>query len=486
MIVLAAKALCYFAQGSDNVVGNLDSSRAQKIAIQRFPEIGIPGSYSNKQFLDSVEEAKRLRPRLFEKADWPLIIASENESLKALEKSLQSNDLNRIQEELKDFRFKDKEIEGNASKIWFLLSKHIASARNHEKNWVSISAAISALKKNAQTNESYVPFRSDDRSHLVKAENQRREAEELASRFKSQSEILRTEETRLRHEISELVSDANRIQTRIEGTNRSVATSKPVIKNDQIMETAEQSVNAPASTAQNKRDDLSRGVTADNSVVKNDRVIETYEQSAIAPASTVFVDSGNSKLTINPRGPKIHGLQLGMSYVQFCEIFKKMYSTTMSIGYVHSWDRFLADGFLITKSEKEIRPRGFPVNQEYNLDGYGLYASDGDNPSSRIGLAATTFVPAGPNGTIIYFTLEKALIHSLFKSEAMSYDDFCQKFIDSYGIPKLKGHKRGASASMQFTSPKGWKIILEGSDPGGISAIHLVAVPTEDEQGFGK
>ena len=239
MIVLAAKALCYFAQGSENVVGNLDSSRAQKIAIRRFPEIGIPGSFSNKRFLDSVEEAKRLRPRIFEKSDWPLIIASENESLKTLENSLRSNDLNLIQKELAEFRFKDKAIEGKANKIGVLLSKSIIASRNHEKNWISTSAAISTLKKNAQINENYVPFRSGDRSHLVKAENQRREAEELAGRFKSQSEILRTEETRLRHEISELVAEANQSQKRVDEINRGVAASKPIVKNDQFFETAE-------------------------------------------------------------------------------------------------------------------------------------------------------------------------------------------------------------------------------------------------------
>ena len=200
----------------------------------------------------------------------------------------------------------------------------------------------------------------------------------------------------------------------------------------------------------------------------------------------IFVGLHNPAFSISPRGPKVHGLQLGMSYDDFFKTVQTAYPSKMQIGFYENDDRYFDVGVLVGKPNTRVFPMGFVANEEKFQVGAILYGKGGDK--NRLGIASATFIGAGPKKTIIYFSLERPLLQKLFKFGigSMSYDEFCQKFIDNYDIPKLSGKKVNGMSAMYYVSPDGWKVVFEGADSIGITAVHFIAVPTEKEQGFGQ
>jgi outer membrane protein assembly factor BamB len=186
--------------------GSNSGSQAQ--AIKRFPEIGVAGSEANKRFLSAVEEARKSRPDIFKSADWPLTIAGESESLSSLSRALAVGDFGIIQSEAIDFKCIEKNTERKINELGVKLKVSRQNFVTHEKSWQTISLTVTKLFKNAQTSESYVPFKSDDKSHLSRAENYRKQAEELLIKFKETRLRLKAEEVRLSDEIGEVVSAA--------------------------------------------------------------------------------------------------------------------------------------------------------------------------------------------------------------------------------------------------------------------------------------
>ncbi len=50
---------------------------ARAAAVQKYPELAVPGSEFHRQFLATVETYRRERPAVLERNDWPLRIADE-------------------------------------------------------------------------------------------------------------------------------------------------------------------------------------------------------------------------------------------------------------------------------------------------------------------------------------------------------------------------------------------------------------------------
>ena len=208
--------ICWFSQNL-SAAEVLPSSDSQAQAIERFPEIGVAGSVANKRFLSAVEEARKSRPDIFKSADWPLIIAFESESLNSLSKALQSGRLNLIEGEAIEFRCINKGIEKTINELGVKLKGNREKIVNHEKNLQNISLAVNKLRKNAETCDAYVPFNSGDRSHLVKAESYRKQAEEILKNFNETRIRLQEEELHLTDAVAHNVSAALELESASQG-----------------------------------------------------------------------------------------------------------------------------------------------------------------------------------------------------------------------------------------------------------------------------
>jgi len=426
LVLVFASSTGGFSQNTSGFEA-ISGSRAQAEVIRRFPEIGVPGSDSNKRFLSAVEEARQTRPTLFKSDDWPLQIALENESFKSLASSLQSKDSRLIAKHSIEFKSIDKNIEREVNMLGLKLQDVNAEQERIQQSGPSIQASANKLIKSAVLNENYVsPFNPNDTSSRSKAEQQRKQAQELTSTFKEKSDRILSEKETLLDQISRI---------------------------------------APTEVVSGGQSQSGR-------------------PSSPRAAGDLFVGLDNEKFMIGLRGPEVHGLRLGMTYEDFYKVISASYPSSMQVGFYRGLDRSIPVGDLINKHAYRVQPVGFIANKEDAKFGASLYPKNSDSKS--IGLASTTFIAAGPVKSIIYFSLERPLLQALFKFGSMSFDEFVQKFIDNYGVPKLKGTTSGGKHLLSYVSPNGWKIMFEGYDSFGITTVHFMAVLTEDEQGFGK
>jgi hypothetical protein len=92
-------------------------------------------------------------------------------------------------------------------------------------------------------------------------------------------------------------------------------------------------------------------------------------------------------------------------------------------------------------------------------------------------------VALGSPKVVVYICFHGLALLKMFKCGSMSFDDFCQSFIDAYSIPKLNGTSKGNYRWMGYTSPEGWKI---GLTKNYSTSVSLQAVPLESERGFGR
>ena len=59
------------------VTSTNDTAQAQREAMRLYPELAESGSALNRQFLAAVEQARKSEPALFQRSDWPLVIAKQ-------------------------------------------------------------------------------------------------------------------------------------------------------------------------------------------------------------------------------------------------------------------------------------------------------------------------------------------------------------------------------------------------------------------------
>jgi pSer/pThr/pTyr-binding forkhead associated (FHA) protein len=235
--------LC-FAQETKPVSSSGTGSQAQALAIQKFPEIGIAGSEANKRFLTAVEEARKTRPNLFKSNDWPLQIALENESHRSLTKALSYNDSKRIAKEAVEFKSTDKNIEAEINGLGLRLREASSELAQLQGSWPSVASKVTTLRKNAQTNEEFVPFDRSDTSYKQRAEGQRKKAEELLSEFKDGAKRLKDDEERLIGKISQASRTAGDVEERNQRRLRDLEVAKLEAAREQEM-----SSRTPPSTA---------------------------------------------------------------------------------------------------------------------------------------------------------------------------------------------------------------------------------------------
>lgn len=195
----------------------------------------------------------------------------------------------------------------------------------------------------------------------------------------------------------------------------------------------------------------------------------------------IFVGLHNPAFSITPRGPKVHNLQLGMHYIDFFKTVQAAYPSKMQIGYYLTMDRYFDVGALIGEPNNRIHPMGFLANKEDGRIGAGLYSRQGSNKEDYLGIASATFIAAGPTKSIIYFSLEKPLLRKLFPNDSLSFNEFCQMFVDKYNIPKLKGRSDGILKDATYISPDGWKVVIVGSN-NGVFVIHFAVILRQGEK----
>jgi hypothetical protein len=196
------------------------------------------------------------------------------------------------------------------------------------------------------------------------------------------------------------------------------------------------------------------------------------------------------KFSINPRGPRVHGFQLGMTYESFVNLFKTLTCSEFSIGLGNYSEGEINIGDYVGISNLIIRYAGFATTAKDvsdippGLEGRGLF----DLNDELIGPASLTFIVAGDNKSVVYFSLERRVLEKLFKIATLSYDEFVQKFINAYRIPKLKVVRTGMSSeylTSYYIDENGWKIIFNGYD-NKIKSVQFKVASKETEQGFGK
>jgi hypothetical protein len=183
-----------------------------------------------------------------------------------------------------------------------------------------------------------------------------------------------------------------------------------------------------------------------------------------------------------PRGPKIHGFQIGMSFAAFQKNLDNVYASQLRYGYVKYIGEMVSIGDFFQNRNLCVCPMGFTTNEENNTD-YGLPLWSSDDKS--IGSPSVTFIAAGQEKTIIYFSLEKPLIDKLFKASSLPFDEFCKRFMNGYSIPKIQRTSIDPNSFAVYTSPSGWRLVLNGYRD-RVVQIQMLLTPAEEELGFGK
>jgi hypothetical protein len=206
-------------------------------------------------------------------------------------------------------------------------------------------------------------------------------------------------------------------------------------------------------------------------------------------SSNTNADLDNANVSIGRRGPEVHGFQLGMSLDDFKRLVQEKYPSEIRFGYSNLKIRI---GDLIGKHGAVASPKGFVANTSrdpksiFELSGHKLFnkRNYSDFKEAYLGDASVTYIATGNPKSIIYFSLERPILEKLFKIENVGFDNFCQKFIDNYSIPGVKGKKGKYQEHMKYESPDGWAIYFEGFHD-CIVSVTLLANPRSSEDGFG-
>ena len=173
---------------------------------------------------------------------------------------------------------------------------------------------------------------------------------------------------------------------------------------------------------------------------------------------------------VSPRGPIIHGLQIGMMKPALLSTLRDIMpeidiSETVS-GFKIPMEDFtgkandLWDGVMFKSPESKQRWDVVVAFEE---------------TSSRLA----------------YIRLEQSFIERFLKVQDMNFDEFCQLFMSNTGIPKMEGKTSSSAANMLFSSEDGWKVNLVDEREfmqyyAGRKTIEIKAIIPAASRGFGR
>ena len=376
-----------------------------------------------------------------------------------------SENTDRLLEILKGKKYPDKSIQISFDQSIknFVKSKLDFAIASQKKP--QIDKEVERLRRNADVTGRPNLLNPSDRSGQERAQRIRSEADSLET--KANQEIAKCEE-RLE---SAQVTLSDYLNNWIEAEKRSQERERLAEEKKHQAEAPIASEPSPSASPQSEK-------TPQALETSTPKDISNKEDSANHTNNEL--DSIN--LSIGLRGPRIHGLQLGMSFDAFKQVVDSYYPSEMRVGYS---TEEIPVGDLTGKIGLVAYPKGFvsyTKSDPNSIRGTTLYATR--MGSNELGVASITYITAGNPKKIIYFTLEYPILRKLFKIETMGFDDFYQNFINEYSIPKLKGTSKRNQKTMSYESPDGWEIVFYGEFD-SIEWVLLRAVPRISETGFG-
>jgi hypothetical protein len=376
-----------------------------------------------------------------------------------------SENTDRLLEILKGKKYPDKSIQISFDQSIknFVKSKLDFAIASQKKP--QIDKEVERLRRNADVTGRPNLLNPSDRSGQERAQRIRSEADSLET--KANQEIAKCEE-RLE---SAQVTLSDYLNNWIEVEKRSQERERLAEEKKHQAEAPIASAPVPSATTQSEKTPQSLETSTPKDISNKEDI-----------SSNTNADLDNANLSMGLRGPRIHGLQLGMSFDAFKQVVDSFYPSEMRVGYSTVE---IPVGDLTGKIGLVAYPEGFISNTKpdpNSLRGTSLYATrEGAN---ELGVASITYITAGNPKKIIYFTLEYPILEKLFKIETMGCDDFCQNFAEAYSIPKLKGTSKPNQMRMSYESPDGWEIVFYGEFD-SIEWVLLRAVPRISEKGFG-
>ncbi len=168
---------------------------------------------------------------------------------------------------------------------------------------------------------------------------------------------------------------------------------------------------------------------------------------------------------IAPRGPKVHGLQVGMPLDAAIEAIR-VYFPALSVSYDDGFPNMDLRDLVKASETCSVRP---------------VRVRDS---SSKNTLCDITTLGVPPK--VVVIIMESPLLSALFNTPpSMSSQDFTQAFIDGYSIPEVKTKTRTDNLgrktfSAHYTDPTGWELQINDD------TLILGAVPKKSEMGFGQ
>ena len=437
-----------------NVADATDSgatSKSQSLVIEKFPEIGIAGSDSNKKFIAAVSAARQQRPKLFESEDWPMRIATEVESLKLLTRSLALNNPTIIAEKAESLSDPDKTFENKIRGIGAKLRSFNNVFTSTQSSRDDLTQRVKTLRRNASVNENYKPFNANDNSSKLKAQQLRSQADELEWNLNQEIKKNKSEEEKLYVELRaalEVKKQASELVAKDQGVskdkNLSLGTKGP--SSDRL-----------ASNQGIPEDNALRGKS--NSAPKNEEKFtpENYK---------------NIKFSRAEVGPKIHGFQLGSTLKDLKNALDKIYP-----------------GLVLTKNQGNVRYAdsdgnvfAIPIGDLIQKPGTTIEPSIYSDPKNKDRVVDVCTL--GQEERVVYIVLYEALIRKMINLNGMKPTEFCQQLVDSYHLESLKKTSRSFSHSpsgavMEHVDNDGWRLSVNDGP-----LIDMLMVPTLEERGF--
>ena len=168
-----------------------------------------------------------------------------------------------------------------------------------------------------------------------------------------------------------------------------------------------------------------------------------------------------SNLSAYRCGPKIHGLQLGMTLSEFEANMKKIvpdYTLEEEVAGIqpHAIGNPTFDPLF--ESDRTLHEVQF-----MNRDGYGF--------------AMVSVI--GPEQIVVRIMLGFLLVNDIYKAHEMGFKEFCQNMIDGYNIPNFQGTSEG----MGYRSKSGWMMAVNSTKN---IFLDVTQVEEEVDHGFGE
>lgn len=168
-----------------------------------------------------------------------------------------------------------------------------------------------------------------------------------------------------------------------------------------------------------------------------------------------------SNLSAYRCGPKIHGLQLGMTLSEFEANMKKIAPDyTLEEGVAGIQPHAIGNPTFDPLFESD---RTLYEVQFMNRDGYGF--------------AIVSVI--GPEQIVVRIMLGFLLVNDIYKAHEMSFKEFCQNMIDGYNIPNFQGTSEG----MGYRSKSGWMMAVDSTKN---IFLDVTQVEEEVDHGFGE